>query len=252
VHPLLKKSNLDKENLNNHRPVSHLSFLSKLTKRCVLMYHLMHRLMHHLSSQKYSFRSSLPTLNFTPLRLLYSLSITASLKLWVSSLVCLIDLSAAFDTTDHSILLERLSSWFGLDRTVLSWISSYLTNRSLCVSLNDCKSSSFPLQVAVPQGSVLGPLLFILYTTPLSHIISSSDTYHYLYADDTQLYMSLSASNSFDKISQLESTISPVKNWMASNFLSPSPSKTEFLILGLPYQQLCFKILKSLSLETSY
>jgi hypothetical protein len=188
VHPLLKKSNLDKENLSNYRPVSHLSFLSKLTERIVQT-----RLMHHLSSHNLlnPFQSAYIKFHSTETALLslHDHIIKAMGQQQITCL-CLLDLSAAFDTIDHSILLERLTSWFGLDRTVLSWISSYLTNRSFHVSLNNFKSSSFPLQVGVPQGSVLGPLLFILYTTPLSHIISSSNTYHHLYADDTQLYIS--------------------------------------------------------------
>jgi hypothetical protein len=234
VHPLLKKSNLDRENLSNYRPVSHLSFLSKLTERIVQI-----RLMHHLSSHNLlnPFQSAYIKFHSTETALLalHDHIIRAMGQQQITCL-CLLDLSAAFDTIDHSILLERLSSWFGLDRTVLSWIASYLTNRSFHVSLNNFKSSSFPLQVGVPQGSVLGPLLFILYTTPLSHIISSCNTHHHLYADDTQLYVSFSTTSFSDKISHLETTISSVQNWMTSNFLSLNPSKTEFLLLGLPRQ----------------
>ena len=86
--------------------------------------------------------------------------------------LCLLDLSAAFDTIDHSILLHRLKSWFGINNTALSWIQSYLSSRSFSVDLNGTKSAPFQLLYGVPQGSVLGPLLFILYTTPLSTIIS--------------------------------------------------------------------------------
>jgi len=101
----------------------------------------------------------------------------------------LLDLSAAFDTRiDHSILLERLSSWFAL-----SWIKSYLLNSSFYVNIENSKSSVSKLLYGVPQGSVLGSLLFILYPTPLSTVISNSSANHQLYADDTQLLFTFSA-----------------------------------------------------------
>jgi len=83
----------------------------------------------------------------------------------------LLDISVAFDTTDHSILLER-EVWFGISSTALSWIKSYLLNRSFYVNIENSKTSVFQLLYGVPQGSVLGPILFILYTTPLSSVIS--------------------------------------------------------------------------------
>jgi hypothetical protein len=166
VHPLFKKSNLDKENLNNYRCVSQLSFLSKLTEKIVqtrLMHHLSsHNLLNPLQSAHIKFHST-ETASL-------SLSMITSLKLWVSnkSLAslpsCFLDLSAAFDVqlSTQSYLNASHLGLIALDRTVLSWIASYLTNRYFHVSLNNFKSSSFPLQVGVPQESVLGPLLFIL------------------------------------------------------------------------------------------
>ena len=106
----------------------------------------------------------------------------------------LLDLSAAFDTLDHSILLER-HSWFGITSTALSWIKSYLLNRSYYVNIENTKSSLFQLLYGVPQGYVLGHLLFILYTTPLSTVISNSSANHHLDADDTQLFFSFSAAD---------------------------------------------------------
>ena len=92
--------------------------------------------------------------------------------------LCLLDLSAAFDTIDHSILLHRLKSWFGFTETVMFWIHSYLSSRSFSVDINCIKSPPSQILYDVPQFSVLGPLLFILYTTPLSTIISRSFVNH--------------------------------------------------------------------------
>ena len=150
--------------------------------------------------------------------------------------LCLLDLSAAFDTTDHSILLHRLKSWFEFTETVLSWIDSYLSSRSFSVDINGIKSPPSQLLYSVPQGSVLGPLLFILYTTPFSTITSRSSVNHKLYADDTQLFLSFSADAFSEKIKLLQDTISEISTWMASNFLSLNPTKTEFLLIGLPAQ----------------
>jgi len=97
----------------------------------------------------------------------------------------LLDLSAAFNTINHSIRLERLSSWFCPSSTALCWIKSYLLNRSFYVNIQNSKSFVFQLLYGVLQGSVLGPLLFILCTTPLSTVISNSATNHHLNTDDT-------------------------------------------------------------------
>ena len=96
--------------------------------------------------------------------------------------VTLLDLSASFDTIDHTIHFNCLRDWFGMDGTVLMWIKSYLTNRRQKIKLGYSFSDAFSLPYGVPQGSVLGPLLFTLYNTPLSHIISSFNVTHHLYA----------------------------------------------------------------------
>jgi Reverse transcriptase (RNA-dependent DNA polymerase) len=123
-----------------------------------------------------SFQSVYTTLHSTETALLAAVDdylIRASIKQQVFFL-CLLDFSAAFDTIDHSILLERLSSWFGISGSALYWVKSYLTSRSFYAQVRDSQSSVYQLLYGVPQGSVLGLLLFILYTTPLSTIISKS------------------------------------------------------------------------------
>ena len=121
--------------------------------------------------------------------------------------------------------------------SALSLILSYLSNRSQSVSIQSHLSPSAPISIGVPQGSVLGPFLFCLYTTPLTYLFSNSPVSYHLYADDTQLYISFSSSDSPSHLSILSSTLDSVFDWFTSNRLSVNPSKTEFLLIGTPQQR---------------
>ena len=166
VKPLLKRVNLvliDK----NYRPVSDLEFPHKLLERVVTS-QLMdqnerNQLMESSQSayhQKHSTETALLKVKTDLHNAMDNQDVTCLL---------LLDLSAAFDMVDHSILLGRLEQCFGIKGTALSWIKSYLSNRSQCVVISDTntdgsKSSSVPLSFGIPQGSVLGPILLTLYT----------------------------------------------------------------------------------------
>ena len=171
VKPLLKKPSLDKELLSNYRPISNLSFLSKLLERAVLS-HLNESLTSNnpLNPNQSAYTKHHST--ETVLASLYNKLVMAIGRQQVSCL-CLLDISAAFDTIDHSILIKRLSSVFGISGTALLWIKSYLSSRSFTVNAAGYSSNPHTLTCGVPQGSVLGPLLFILYTSTLSKHISS-------------------------------------------------------------------------------
>ena len=102
--------------------------------------------------------------------------------------ISMLDLSAAFDTIDHNILLSRLYHNFGITGTALDWFKSYLTNRRQIVTIADVRSQARCVPFGVPQGSVLGPVLFVLYTVPLGNLISAHGLMYHLYADDSQIY----------------------------------------------------------------
>ena len=106
--------------------------------------------------------------------------------------VILLDQSAAFDTIDHDRLLDSLSSWFGVSGLVLDWFMSYLSDHVQCIKIGSILSDAKKLLYGVPQGSVLRPILFSFYTTPLSKVIENHPGISFqFYADDTQLYVHL-------------------------------------------------------------
>ena len=235
ISPLLKKPSLDKETLSNYRPISNLSFLSKLLERVVLK-----RLLTHLSyNNLFNEHQSAYTKHHSTETVLLSLhnDIISAMATQRLSGLCLLDLSSAFDTIDHNILLQRLSSSFGISQTALNWFSSYLLNRTYSVLIQGISSSTIKLMYGVPQGSVLGPVLFNLYTTPLSSVISSHNINHHLYADDTQLFTCFSSSDFLNSSQTISCTFEAISNWMKENFLALNPNKTEFIVFGT-YQQL--------------
>ena len=155
--------------------------------------------------------------------------------------VCLVllDLSAAFDTVDHQILLERLKNMFGLTGTVINWITSYLSGGLQKVVVGDANSSAVPLSCGIPQGSIFGPILFMLYTTPLGKICNKHAVTYHLYADDQQLYLAFKPSNAGAKeqcIEQLQGCITDICKWMSANMLKLNDEKNEFIMFGTNHQ----------------
>ena len=231
VTPILKKSSLDKEILKNYRPVSNLNFISKILERVMsvqLQTHLDEAgLMTAFQSayrKHHSTESALLNIhNDIPLNMAKG-SITA---------LTLLDLSAAFDTTDHTILLDRLNVHYGINELALGWFKSYLSGRTHSVKVGNTLSHPAALQYGVPQGSILGPILFSLYTNPISSIIHShSSINHHFYADDTQLYITLTPTNFSHSIQKLKNCLSDIQNFMSANKLKLNPEKTEFILIG--------------------
>ena len=149
----------------------------------------------------------------------------------------LFDLSATFDTIDHNILITRLSTWYGISGTALSWFTSYLTDRQQTIKIGNCFSDMLPTSCGVPQGSVLGPLLFTLYTPPLSSVIQGHNLDHHLYADDTQIYISLTTPDGCRSLHQPRHCLQYVSLWMKNSKLKLNANKTEFIIIGTVTQR---------------
>ena len=143
----------------------------------------------------------------------------------------LLDLTAAFNTVGHHILLNRLKNLVGLSGTVLNWFVSYLTDRHFFVSMDTCSSETHKIKCGVPQGSILGPTLFNLYMLPLGDVIRRHSISFHSYADDTQLYIAVSPDDT-GPIDVLFNCILDIKTWMAANFLQLNQDKTEVLLNG--------------------
>ena len=145
------------------------------------------------------------------------------------SVLCFLELSAAFDTVDHDLLLQRLDRQFGLCGTALQWLRSYLSRRTSvprCV-YGDVMSFIVYVVCSVPQGSVLVPLFFILYMADLADRVARYGMSLHAYADDTQLYLHFCRNEIASSVDQLERCVLDIGHWMSANRLKLNADKTE-------------------------
>jgi len=230
VHPLIKKASLDPSELSSFRPISNLSFVSKILERLVD-----NRLTEHINKHSLlpptqsAYRTNHST--ETALARVQNDIITAIDHGDVGALV-LLDLSAAFDTVDHPILFDILHDRFGVEGDALNWIQSYLTDRSQIVKFGSSDSCALPVTCGVPQGSVLGPRQFISYIEEMASIFTRHDVNLHGFADDMQGLISSSPSQIAAATATLTETITDVEINCSSRRLQLNPKKTELIWFG--------------------
>ncbi|KAL5249258.1 hypothetical protein ACHWQZ_G018198 [Mnemiopsis leidyi] len=230
LRPAIKDESGDINSYKNYRPISNLPFLSKILEKAVqkqLDKHLDTHNLHAEHQSGYRKDHSCETATLTIYNDVLCLNDTKS-----KVVLLLLDLSAAFDTVNHEILLAKLKKVYGLRSNVLNWFKSYLSDRAFTVTINGERSSKCYLRIGVPQGSILGPILFILYTKELSSIAKKHGFSIHLYADDTQLYIEFNPliQNFCNIEERIIACLKDIKIWMEYNKLKLNSDKTEVLL----------------------
>ena len=225
ISPLFKKGS--KQDPSNYRPISVLPTISKLLEKAVHMQLYSYLRDNNLLSQKqFGFRLNSSTV--TASAMFTDKTLSAMDKGQLTGAV-FIDLTKAFDTVNHSILLSKLCSLGVLnDSPAYNWFESYLSNRCQVTVCNGTKSCPETVQIGVPQGSILGPLLFTLYINDLPDYLEHCDVT--LYADDTVLFISDKSLHNIK--SYMNSDLEKLNNWLKLNHLTLSISKSKFMIIG--------------------
>ena len=226
LRPHIKGAGLDSEDMKNYRPISNLSFLSKIIEYAILdqlrPFLEQNELISKYQSAYREFHST-----ETALCRVHN-DLVTSVCSGRASLLVMLDLSAAFDTIDHHILLNDLFS-YGIQGDAHLLLQSYFEERFQRVVIGESMSEPEPLLFGVPQGSVLGPVLFVLYTTSLADLLEAHGVSYHFYADDTQIYLEID--NIVDVKEKVLSLLHDIKIWMSRRKLKLNDGKTNVIIV---------------------
>jgi len=231
ITPVLKKPSLNQNELKNYRPVANLQFTSKVLEKCAASQVIEHSDTHNLSEP---LQSAYRTMHSTETALAcVQNDILRALDNQKAVLLLMLDLSAAFDTVDHEIMLQRLRDDFGVSGSAHDWYKSYLANRSFQVLVSGEYSKVFNLKYGLPQGSVTGPLGFVYYTHVVGRILRHHGVKYHIYADDIQIYLEVDPKIPGDvqcALFKLMKCVEDIQRWMIENKLKLNEDKTEFFI----------------------
>ena len=218
IIPILKTD--DPTSLSNYRPISILPIMSKILEKLMASQLLEYlETNNFLSEHQFGFRSERST---TTASLYFTEHIRHALDLSQITGAIFIDFKKAFDTVNHQLLLNKLQS-FNLDLSAIKMLSSYLSGRNQSVCIGKSKSPQTPCSIGVPQGSILGPLLFILYINDLPSVCQSTQVI--MYADDTVVFVSGRDLTSVNN--KLTSDLTCLNHWLFENHLTLNIKKTE-------------------------
>ena len=221
ITPVYKKGS--KNSCSNYRPISLLSSFSKIFEKCIhtrlYSYLIDHQL---ITNSQYGFRTGLSTSH--AISDLHN-EILSGLDEKLNVCCIFLDLAKAFDTVDHKILLQKLNC-YGIRGVSFQLIQSFLTNRKQCTVINGICSDMRLVTCGVPQGSTLGPLLFLLYINDLPEHTNFTVK---LYADDTALIMK--HNNAVKMQENVNSAIKHIEKWMEANKLTINYTKSEYMII---------------------
>ena len=238
VKPLVKSRILG-TTMTNYRPVRNLQFISKIVEKVTLDQFTQHCNRNSLLPSYQSAYRQYHSCETSLVKLVND--ILWAMEKQLVTVVVILDLSAAFDTVDHNLLLEVLENRFGIAGTARKWYTSYLKPRSFKVSIRGSTSQPRQLDYSVPQGSIQGAFLFIAYASTLELVVQPSGLELNGFADDHSIRTTFKPSKldhteEFETIAKIETTMLKVKTWMDQVRLKLNEAKTEFMYFGWPSQ----------------